>query len=360
MKIKHLTITALVAAVALSTACGDRNGHGLKGNIKGAKEDSYAVLEAPNEFGFWYAVDSAKVDSDGDFFIPYDAPSSPELYRVRYGDRYVYLPLDSTETLTLTTTAAAFDRGFNLAGSPQAERLTRFEREARRIEALADNDSTEAFKRRVYTQFLENGKGDMLSYYILSRSFGDGHLIEYTDPIYTAVANLFQTFRPEDPHTKALVERAKEGLAARRKAMGKRNVVEAPEVAIIDLDLPDLKGVNHRLSDNVGKGKPTVLVFTSIAAPENAALTRTLRSIYEEGAADIYEVCYDTDHLVLANGTKGLPWTVVRDTDGLRSENLLKYNVGALPTMFIYDSRGELSQRAATPDELRKLLPTVK
>lgn len=360
MRFKHLTITALVAAVALSTSCGDKNDHGLKGNIKDAKEDSYAVLEATNEFGFWYGVDSAKIDSKGDFFIPYKAPSSPELYRVRYGDRYVYLPIDSTEILTLTASAASFDNGFTLSGSPQAERLTRFEREARRVEALADNDSTEAFKRRVYTDFLEKGKGDMLSYYILTRSFGNGHLIEYTDPIYTAVANLFQTFRPDDPHTAALVERAKEGVAERRKAKGRRNVVEAPEIAIIDMELPDLKGTNHKLSDNVGKGKPTILVFTSIAAPDNAALTRTLRSIYEEGAANVYEVCYDTDHLVLANGTKGLPWTVVRDTDGLDSQILLKYNVGALPTMFIYDSRGELSQRASSPEELRKLLSTVR
>lgn len=277
---RNLAIFALIAAAALGSSCSHKEEHGLKGNIKGAKEDSYAVLEAANEFGFWYSLDSAKVDGKGNFFIPYTAPETPELYRVRYNDRYVYLPLDSTEMLTLNASATAFDSDFTLSGSKLAENLTAFEHEARRVEAMANADSTEAFKRRVYTQYMANGKGDMLSYYILTRAFGDGHLIEYTDPLYAAVANAFQTNRPDDPHTAALVARAKEGQAARRKAKGQMNVVKAQETAIIDMEFPDLAGNKHRLSNNVGKGKPTVLVFTSMNAADNAAVTRTLRSIY--------------------------------------------------------------------------------
>ncbi len=357
---RHLALSAIITAVVFGSSCSHKEKHGLKGNIKGAKENSYAVLEAPNEFGFWYSVDSAKVDGEGNFFIPYTPPQSPELYRVRYNDKYIYLPLDSTETLTLSASASAFDIDFTLAGSRLAENMTAFEREARRVEAMANADSTEAFKRRVYSRYMSDGKGDMLSYYILTRAFGDGHLIEYTDPLYTAVANAFQTYRPDDRHTAALVARAKEGQAVRRKAKGQVNVIEAEETAIIDMEFPDLKGNKHRLSDNVGKGKPTILVLTSMNATENPGLTRTLRSIYEEGAADIYEVCYDTDLLVIENGTKGLPWTIVRDPNGLNSGILLKYNVSSLPTMFIYDSHGELSQRASTAEELRKLLPLVR
>lgn len=359
MKLKHLTITALIAATFVMASCSDKNKHGIKGNIKDAPEGSYAVLEAPNDFGYWYAIDSAKIDSDGDFFIAYDAPKSPELYRVRYGDRFVYLPLDSTESLTLTGSAEAFDKDFVLSGSKLADNLTAFEREARRIEKIANPDSTEAFKRRVYNQYMAQSKGDMLSYYILTRSFGDGYLIDFTDPIYSAVANAFQTYLPNDPHTAALVQRATEGQALRRKAKGHRNVVEAQEIAIIDMEFPDLKGKNHKLSESVGKGKPTVLVFTSFASPDNVAVSRALRTIYEAGEADVYEVCYDTDHLVIENGAKGLPWIVVRDPEGLKSKMLLQYNVGALPTMFIYNSRGELSQRASTPEELRELLKKV-
>lgn len=358
MMIKTVVAAALVVAVA--SCSGKDDEHGLKGTVKGAAEGAYVALEATNDLGAWYCVDSVAVDAGGNFFIAYDLPDSPELYRVRYGDRYVYLPVDSMgASLQLTADATGFDRGFRLTGSPTADKFTRLELDVQRVEALADADSTEALKQRIYNNYIAPGKGDILSYYILTRSYGDGRLIEYTDPLYAAVATAFQTYHPDDPHTPSLVEQAKKGVAERRKALGQRNVVEAPTVAIIDMEFADMQGRKHKLSDLTGKGRRVVLVFSSMGAADAPALNRMLRGVYDEGLADIYQVCYDTDHLVIKNGSKGLPWTVVQDPDGTASSMLLKYNVSTLPTMFIYDSRGELQQRVAEPDDLRSVLANV-
>lgn len=360
MTAKKLLISALFASAVLLSGCGDKDKHGLSGNIKDAAEGTFAVLEAVNDYGYWYPVDSAEIDKNGDFFIPYEAPHAPQLYRVRYAGKYVYLPLDSTERLTLKAHAHNFDKSFTLSGSKLADRFTAFEREAQRVEALQNPDSTDAFRKRVYEQYLAGSHGDMLGYYILTRPFDDGYLIEYTDPLFSAVANTFLTYLPDDPHTQALVEAAKQGQAERRRRNGYHNVMEAQQIALIDVDLPDLSGAKHKLSDNVAKGKPTVLFFTSFASDDNAAVTRTLKTLYEAGKADVFEVSLDTDHLVISNGAKGLPWTVVYDPDGLSSELLLKYNIGSLPVMFIYDSKGELVQRAANSDELHKYLSQTR
>lgn len=357
---KHISTIILATAMAAGMcACSEKEEHGLRGTINGAKEGTYAILETTDQFGLWYCVDSAKVSGSGEFFIPFEAPKSPEIYRLRYADNYLYMPIDSVIDLTLKTDASHFNKGFTLSGSKLADNFTAFERDAQRVEAIANPDSTEALKMRTYNKYIATGRGDILSYYILTRSFGGGHLIEYTDPLYSAVATSFQAHRPNDPHTAALVERAKQGQTERRKAKGQRNVIEAQQIAMIDMEFADMQGRKHKLSDVAGKGKPTILAFTAMSAEDTPALNRSLRSIYDEGRANIYEVCYDADHLIISNASKGLPWVVVQDPAGAKSRILLQYNVSELPTMFIYDSRGELQQRASNTDELRRMLQSI-
>lgn len=350
-----------LAAISIASCSGkkEEEGHGLKGEITGAREGAEVILEAANDLGRWYAVDTAEI-SDGKFFLPYDVPEEPDIYRVNFGGKYVYVPVDSSENLVLKSSAAAFDKDFRLSGSRLAERFTAFEHDAMRVEALANPDSTEALRRRAYDTYIKDAKGDILSYYIVARPYAGGFLIDYTDPIFSAVATAYQTYRPNDRRTASLVEAAKRGQAERRVARGQRRVIQAPESAIIDLDLPDTSGKRHMLSQIVGRGKPTVLLLTSMKASATPEVHRVLRSIYEAGQADVFEVAYDTDHLVIGSGAKGLPWTVVYDPDGLDAFSLVQYNVSYLPTMFIYDSNGELKERAADIDQLRRLLPTVK
>lgn len=360
MKKTHY-VSGLIAASTflLLASCGSKE-HGLNGTLSDAENGSYIVLETTDIYGRWYPLDSAAIDSEGKFFLPYAAPSAPELYRLRFGESYIYMPVDSTEELTLTASAKDFSRSFTLAGSAQAEGLTRFEKEASRIEALRNTDSTDVFRRRVYTEYLQNSKGDLLSYYILTRRFDEGHLIEYTDPIYWAVANLYSTYRPDDKRTKALVERARQGQAEVRRSKNQGVVMEAAEIALIDIELPDSQGTMRRLSEVASKGKPTILVFTTMSSQQTPAINMALRSIYDAGEANIYEVCIDNDVLTFSNGAKGLPWPVVRDDKGADSENLIRYNVGSLPAFFIYDSRGELQQSAGTVEDARNHLRTLR
>lgn len=358
MKKIYLYCGTALAAASLLTACG-KKGHGLEGSVSGAKEGSWIVLEQLNNFGDWFPIDSAQISSDGSFFLPYIAPAEPELYRVKYGRAYVYLPVDSTEQLSLKANAAAFATDFTLSGSDQARDLTAFEKEANRIESLANPDSTDAFRRRVFTNYLQNSKGNILSYYILQRPFAGGYLIEYTDPLYWAVAQQYVTYRPNDKRTKALEERTRQGQSEARRAKGRARTAEVREVGMFDISLPDKDGKTRTLSDITGKGKRVILVFTSMRLQATPAINLALRGAYDAGQADIYEVCLDNDLLTFKNGAQGLPWAVVRDEATSSSRNLTNYNVNTLPRFIIFDSNGDINQAASSVDEALKLLKTV-
>lgn len=336
------------AALLLSLgACNNTPQFHVEGSLSG-KPAGAVILERNDPQVGWIAVDSVTPGADGTFTLSYEAPSAPEMFRLSNAGHYVYLPVDSVETLTLSAPAGDISRGFTLTGSRQADQLTAFERDATRIEALANADSTAAFRRAVYDTYLRPSHGDILSYYILSRRMGDGYLIEYTDPLYWAVATSFQTYRPDDPHTKALVERAAQGQKEARKGAGRGQVVQATQTAMIDIELPGTDGKKHKLSSQLCKGKPVLLVFYGMTYKDSPELNRRLNQLYTSGRADIYQVCLDADQYAWAQAAKALPWRVVYDPDGLQSRAAASYNLASVPAFFIYNVAGELT--ASAPD----------
>lgn len=349
---KKLLYTALAL---LSLASCKKDEFKVSGQISGAEGKSL-VLEVQDAAAGWLALDSVALTSSGEFAMEAPAPESPTLYRLALGGQYVYLPVDSTESLTLKAPARGFAEKFTLSGSPQAEQLTSFEHEAARVQALDNADSTASFRRRVYAQYLQQGCGNLLSYYILTRQFGSGYLIDYTDPLYAAVATAFQTYRPDDPHTLLLSERAKQGQTERRKAQGKGVKMQATATGIVPIALPGKDGKEVALTSLLGKGKPVVVAFVSLDMKDAPAINRTLRALYEAGRCDIYEVCLDADQYEWRQASAALPWTVVLDPDGTHSRAALAYNVASLPAFFIYNAAGELANSTRQSSGIASLL----
>lgn len=339
-------LPAMAVAVAVA-GCSDNNKFEVEGNIADASDEP-VMLERMNFQGVWISIDSTRTDDSGNYEMNFEAPAAPELFRLSLNGQHIYFPIDSLEHLRIDSKKNAFDREFTLSGSPLAEKMMKFEKEVQKIERLANADSTAAFRKRVFNNYLKDDKGSSLGYYALIRRMGDGFLIDYTDPIYTAVANQFHTYRPTDPRTAALVERAAQGQAERRRRAGQVRVIEAAETAIIDIDLTDKNGNHRLLSQLTGKGKPVVVAFGALSMEDAPAVNRVLKSLYDSGMADIYQVCVDPDQLAWKTAATPLPWTVVFDPSGTASRNLMAYNVGSLPKFFIYDRNGELHRESTT------------
>lgn len=359
MKFPYMAAAAAIITVSLA-ACDNGSRFKVDGEVYGAEGKSL-VLEKSDFHGRWIAVDSTKVDGNGRFSIKSETPASPEIYRLSLGDSFIYLPVDSTETVTVTTSATDFGRKFTLSGTPQAERLAAFEQE---LMALQEPDSAALarFKRNVYTKYIKDGQGSIVSYYVLTKFYDGKPLYDPSDPedtkYYAAVATQFDNYRPGDPHGRMVRQVSLDAMRRRNSAQGKKTVVEAEELKVLDIALPDASGKTVKLSDLTGKGKPVVVIFSMMNEPESPVFNRELASIYNSkaGAVTFYQISFDAGQYEWREAAANLPWINVNDPNGTASTALRDYNVGSLPAVFLYDASGELVDRPATLDDLRRKL----
>lgn len=352
-------LLALGVAAAVTSGCNREPKFKIEGEVYGAEGKTMTLAKADFN-GRWIVMDSVKIGGNGEFRIESVAPASPEIYRLTLDGSSVYVPVDSIETLRLESSAGKFGYEYTLTGTPQAERMAEFEKDLHKF-AAAKGDAGQ-FKRQVYSNYIQDSQGSILGYYVLTKIVDDKPLFDPADPddakYYAAVATQFEQFRPEDPHGKMVRQAAMEALRKRNADLGRRNVMEATEIRVLDIDLQDENQKNVSLSGMVGKGSPVVVVFGMMNAQESPAFNRELARIYDSrgGNVKFYHVSFDADQYAWREAARNLPWTTVLDPAGTSSSALLDYNVRELPAFFIYDAAGDLRDRAASPEELRKKL----
>lgn len=354
MKISSILNSSVVALAALAAGCGGPEFH-VEGTVDGASDRS-VVLEKADYAGIWQAIDSTRTDSKGKFKLSYASPASPEIYRLGIDGQWVYFPVDSTETITVTAPLDRFATDFTLAGSDQAAQMEKFEKEVIAFGTDLSPQRLEAFRRGVYTNYLQNSRGSIVSYYVLTKTVGGHPLFDPADPdavkYFGAVASSFKQYRPDDPHAAMLEATARDGLKRRNTAAGKQKVYEATGVDLIDITLPDEEGRDVSLSSVSRQGKPTLLVFSLMNHPDSPELNRLIREMQTRHGINVYHVCVDADQYDWREGARNLPWATVYDATGENSRALASYNVGVLPTFFIIDRQGRLSERVDHSTEL--------
>ena len=338
--------------VAGTAACSDPS-FTVKGNISDAKGKTL-TLEKADHAGIWVALDSVEIGNSGNFSFSRIAPAYPEIYRLQLDGNYVYFPVDSVETVTIDAPAAGFATEFTVSGSEQAIAMGNFEKEL--IAAapyLSIPDSATGFKRRVFSRYLQNANGSVMSYYILTKTVNGRPLFEIpADARYfAAVATAFSQYHPDDPRLQMLTSIATDARRAGKKAPAK--VVEAPEISYIDISLPDTSGRDISLSDIAGKGTPTVLLFSDLSDPSTPQLNAALRKL---SGVRIYNVGLDDDQLAWRNAATNLPWTCVFANDSETGRLVGAYQVNSLPTIFLIDAAGSLKARCSSIDDLRRKL----
>lgn len=358
--IKALTLLGAALLIAGMTAC-KKTAFTVEGTVTGAN-NSPLLLEKSDYHGRWQVIDSTRTDNSGSFKISEEAPSAPEIYRLNLNDKYIYFPIDSTETVNVSTSAKGFGTTYKLSGSEQAENMARFDQIAAKANKT-NPDSLESLKKRVFELFIRDSRGSLLSYYVLTKTFNNKPIFDVTNPAdikyFAAVATAFENFRPNDPRTAMLKGAALTAMRRRNSAEGRSRVMQGRELKLIEISLPDETGKERKLSDVARQGKPTVLAFSLLTLPESPELNRELAKIRDTYGANIYQVGLDPDRYGWREAARNLPWTTVYDVKGAHSPSAIAYNAIEIPVYFIYNSRGELVDRAESIGELKKKLSAL-
>ena len=331
-------ILIIIAAIAL-TACNGNQFH-VDGTIEGASDTTLVLEQSSN--GEWLIVDSIKVDKNGKFSVSADAPEVPSIFQLRLGNQAICFPIDSLDKLTINTKMPNFARDYTVSGSTHAEQVMKIDKEALQF---AGGKGTEAERQAWKDQLarqIASDPGSIVAYYTINK-YIDGQPL--FDPMNDndlrfigAVANAFDSFRPNDPRTDYLKKVFLDGQRRRRASTAPTDTVYADVASLIDIKLQDYTGKDYILSDIAAKNRVVVLNFTAYEAEFSPQLNKLLNDIYQSyqnrGLA-IYQVSLDQDNVIWREAAKNLPWITVYDPMGVNSQTVSSYNLMGTPTSFI-------------------------
>ncbi|MCM1452124.1 MAG: thioredoxin family protein [Clostridium sp.] len=356
--IKTILKASAIASVAILAACSGNKGWTVSGKIQDPVQGVKVAVDGFGPLGTWYNIDSVEVSKNGDFkYRAFQGSPYPDVYRLTYGGKSVYFPIDSLEFVKVTASAANFDKDYELSGSDLAAQLMAVDKLISAAAAKDPNASSDAALKRQLAEIALSDTIGITSYYLINKTiagkpiFSDGDKNDVR--LIGAVANKFAQRLPNDPRTAFLTQRF---LAARKSlGMGAQNttVVEVPEMGLIDIDLYDVKGKKQTLSDLAKSKKITVLSFTAYSLDASTPYNIELNKVFEKyPGLGIYQVAFDADEAQWAKSAANMPWTAVR-YDPTKGDTLLRlYNVGALPATFIINGDGDLVERVTDPTQI--------
>ena len=359
---KSIYRIALLGMAAIAASCSNNGPQWhLNGSIEGLAEGDNIILEGNNQ-GYWYVIDTIHPSKDGSIKYAGEPHGYPDIFRIRVGESSVYFPIDSLETVTVTATAPDIAANHTLSGSPQAVNLAKVDSmltaSAARtgVKAVVTDDN---LKRELGKMILADPAG-VVSYYVISKSVGNMPLFNPTTSvdhrIIGAVANSYAQLRPNDPRTKYLTKLYLNNRRPSEKADGGRQL-NIQEIRAFEINLFDHKGKQHSLLELTASGKPVILNFTAYAADWSPAFNVELNKVYEKYHAnglEIYQVSVDEDEYAWKRTAKNLPWITVLNNVANGSKTLSQYNVGAIPTTFVFNRDGQLVERVLDIADLDK------
>lgn len=346
---------------ALLSSCGGGNEFKVSGTVENGANETLLLERSLS--GRWIVIDSVKTDGNGDFSFAEEAPSYPEIFRLDRKGRYIYFPIDSIDKVTIETDTAAFDSGYRLGGTANAVWMMKVDSISHQLARLPFGDTAFKAAKLEFAEMILENPSSIVAYYTVNKIIGDRPLYSITDKedvrILGAVANAYDTQKPNDPRTELLKNMFFAGRRNTVRPVAPTDTFYVNESQIIDITLIDRNGNTRKLSDEASKGNVLILNFTTYLADESPALNAHLAELYRKYSSkgfQIYQICYDANEFNWKSAAKNLPWITVYDPAGAQSSNLLRYNVGSLPAIFIINRNGELSERVIDINELDKVV----
>ena len=299
-------------------------------------------------------VDSVVLPKSGTFKFREQRPEYPDLYRLRIENATLVLAVDSMEHITVEAEDHLPEAV--IAGSVKSEQI----RELRRSLRDKPLDEHKAFAREIILQ----DPGSMVAYYAVYQQKAGLPVFDVYDKAdrvyFSAVATSFNTWMPEYNRTKILYGQVLDVINGERRAQqtaAMQAFIEESENTFLDITLPDENGVEQSLSQY--KGKLIIVDFASTLMDRYTGYIFEMKEVYNtyhSRGVEIYEVYHDPSRLNWEEQVRALPWTTVRTENGVNDAAFRTFNVQAIPTLFLYNRKGEIVGRFYDFPGLKKAL----
>lgn len=360
-------------------SCKDEPRFQVEGTIKDANGQMlYMECTDVNDIT---PIDSVRLNKKGNFNFTHKRPESPDFYRIRINDKIINFSIDSTETVQIEASYKELPAQYSIAGSENNEKIKELALLQTKLQTQVDKLMESARKNQISNTLFEDSLATLIknykdtvkinyiyaapnksyAYFALFQKISGYFLF---DPLnnredikcFAAVATSLNNSYPHADRSKNLYNIVIKGMKNIRTAQ--QEIVEISpadleQTGIIDINLKDLKGQNKKLSDL--KGKVVLLDFiiyqNATATPHNFILN-DLYEKYASQGLEIYQISLDADEHFWKITTDELPWTCVRDPNGIYSPYLQTYNVQKLPAYFLIDRNNDLKTRDESIQDL--------
>lgn len=375
-------ICAMAALTMLATACKDK-GEQFEINGRIAEADGKTLYFEAVTLNGIEALDSTRLDEDGQFCFQGTRPFNPEFYRLRIDRQIVNLSVDSTETIHVEAELPDMGTDYEVEGSGNCQTLKEINNKLIALQqSIKDITNDKALtlgeQERLVHEKINLYKNEMKMHYIMENPASapayfalfqtvNGSLI--FNPISNpddikfvgAVATAWDANYPGTSRTENLHNIAIQGMKnTKRPTPVPLEDIDPGKISaagIIDIELPDIHGKNRKLSDI--RNKVVLLDFTAYSLPSSQERIMQMRGLYDKYSSlgfDIYQVSIDPDEHYWKTACEHLPWTCVYESRGEASGYLGSYLVRRLPTYFLIDRHGDLVARDEQIDDLEKTI----
>lgn len=372
----------MAALTMLTTACKDK-GEQFEINGRIAEADGKTLYFEAVTLNGIEALDSTRLDEDGQFCFQGTRPFNPEFYRLRIDRQIVNLSVDSTETIHVEAELPDMGTDYEVEGSGNCQTLKEINNKLialqQTIKDIANDKAlTLGEQERLVHEKINLYKNEMKMHYIMENPASapayfalfqtvNGSLI--FNPISNpddikfvgAVATAWDANYPGTSRTENLHNIAIQGMKnTKRPTPVSLEDIEPGKISaagIIDIELPDIHGKNRKLSDI--RNKVVLLDFTAYSLPSSQERIMQMRGLYDKYSSlgfDIYQVSIDPDEHYWKTACEHLPWTCVYESRGEASGYLGSYLVRRLPTYFLINRHGDLVARDEQIDDLEKTI----
>jgi peroxiredoxin len=301
---------------------------------------------------------------------------SPRFYRLTFSDesRPVTLIVAPGDAIKMESAGNIF-LNYSVEGSEESALIAEFAHNyfasADELANIAENKlvagSNPQLERRAYDlareamltqlRFVGTHQDKLAAIYALRHSVAEQYIPQLNGQgvsivHYRSVLEGIKSSYPTSPYIEVL-----ERNVAEREAFA-RVVDNVVEVSYPDLELTDIYGTKHKLSDN--DGKVVLLYFWSIFNPKSNNLNADLRALYEEyheAGFEIYHVSVDSDKesWIAAISQQSPPWPSLYTAGAARVIDL--YNVQKVPTTYIINREGDI---VAVQEDIETITREVK